>query len=221
MSKREVEALKPRLTPGDRERSASKRKPPKERNISQGEESDIEVDIAVEEDLDVREEVLDNVEQNLGAELLVIRNPDVENLNQEINMALNQVDVDALIEQHTGHELRELRDLVDDYDPDSLTQVELTEFSGRLLEIRTKLQAVRLGFWHLLRALPGEDNVANRQEQEDSRQEANDLVKTHERRVKPKIAELRTAAVGVAIPLPADKKSIKVRTDKAFAESML
>ena len=195
MSKREVEALKPRLTPGNRERSASKRKPPKERNISQSEESDIEEDIAVEQedDLDVSDEVinvLENEERNLGAELLVARNPDVENLNQEINMALNQVDVDALVEQHTGHELRELRNLVDDYDLDTLTQVELTEFMGRLLEIRTKLQAVRLGFWHLLRALPGEDNVAYRQEQEDSCQEANNLVKTHEVRVKTKIAEL-------------------------------
>ena len=174
MSKREVESLKPRLTPGDRERSASKRKPPKVRNISQSEESDIEEDIAVEQedDLDVIDEVfevLDNVEQNLGAELLVARNPDVENLNQEINMALNQVDVDALVEQHTGHELRELHDLVDDYDPDTLTQVELTEFTGRLLEIRTKLQAVRLGFWHLLKAMPGNENADNRQEQEDSR----------------------------------------------------
>ena len=85
-----------------------------------------------------------NVPQNLEEEN---EDPDArKEVPEELKMALNQEEINALIDEHLGYELVGLRDLIDDYNPEDLTQIELTEFAVRLREIRTKLQSVRQGF---------------------------------------------------------------------------
>ena len=65
---------------------------------------------------------------------------------EEVTMAaMDQNRVQELLDQHVEDEVIELQDLIDDYPSESLTKVELTEFSSRLDEIRNKLKDVRQG----------------------------------------------------------------------------
>ena len=139
MSRRALERIQPYLKPGNSEKAAPKRKLPSLRRKVQ--DSSSESSEAEPEEIVNQGNIEEQFDEPIGVEL-----PAENFVNQDINMALSPEQVGDLLDQHVGDHLVELEDLVHDYEADSLTKVELTEFSTRLSEIRDKLKAVRLGY---------------------------------------------------------------------------
>ena len=129
-------------------------------------------------------------------------------------MAFNQDQIDNLLAQHVNTDLLELEDLVGDYDPVTLTTVELTEFTERLSEIRTKLKAVRTGYRAVIGAMPGDDNADNRHHQQAALDTAKVMVMNHQAAVKEKIAQLRDAEQSAKIAKETAPKLVEKTSSK-------
>ena len=106
-------------------------------------------------------------------------------------MALSEQQVTHLIQQHVGDGFLELNDLIEDYAPGSITVVDLTEFTGRLAEVRAKLAEVRKNVRSILREMVGEENHDNRLMMKGKLDEAVNSVRQHEAEIKAQIAIIR------------------------------
>lgn len=124
------------------------------------------------------------------------------------NMAMEDREVERLMEQHVVDGFEELEDLITDYDPDSITPVDLTEFTWRLVEIRQKLADVRKNVRIVIRALQGDANEVHRERIKTKVGQAAAAVKQHDSDVKAKIEVLRNAATTTGTtPKPENPKA--------------
>ena len=132
--------------------------------------------------------------------------------------AMEQREVNRLLEQHVGDGREVLADLISDYDPASLTSVDLTEFTGRLAQVRQKLADVRKNIRIVMKELRGPENDENLGALEEMIKKAALDVKDHEARVKAKIETLRGAVTEAKSP-----ESVKLNpaSGKNFAINVL